>query len=164
MSDRQLLGVLRAQFALDWKGIHGAGHWARVRRNGLRLAATTGASPRVVTLFAWLHDSRRLDDGRDPMHGPRAADLARMLRGHLFDLADADFERLVRACAGHTAGRWDEDVTVRTCWDADRLDLGRVGIMPDPAYLCTDAARDPAMIQWAYRRSLRGRPSAEWVL
>jgi uncharacterized protein len=43
---------------------------------------------------------------------------------------------------------------VLTCWDADRLDLGRVGIRPLAERLCTDAARQPAMLQWAYRRSL----------
>ena len=28
-----------------------------------------------------------------------------------------------------------------TFYDADRLDLGRVGIIPDPRRLCTDAAK-----------------------
>ena len=46
------------------------------------------------------------------------------------------------------------DATVLTCWDADRLDLGRVGIRPDPKYLCTPAARDPEMLASAYLRSL----------
>jgi uncharacterized protein len=46
------------------------------------------------------------------------------------------------------------DVTVLTCWDADRLDLGRVGIRPDPTYLCTAAARDTDMLTWSYRRSV----------
>jgi hypothetical protein len=31
--------VIRNQFALNWRGLHGAPHWARVRQNGLRLAA-----------------------------------------------------------------------------------------------------------------------------
>ena len=30
-----LVAVLRQEFRLDWGGIHGAAHWARVRRNGL---------------------------------------------------------------------------------------------------------------------------------
>jgi uncharacterized protein len=47
-------------------------------------------------------------------------------------------------------------VTVQTCWDADRLDLGRVGKHPHPRYLCTPAARDREVIEWAYRRSVRG--------
>ena len=61
---------------------------------------------------------------------------------------------LVVACQGHSDGQTHEDVTVSTCWDADRLDLGRVGIRPDPRRLCTAAARDPALIQWAFARSV----------
>ncbi len=47
-----------------------------------------------------------------------------------------------------------EEITVLTCWDADRLDLGRVGIRPNARYLCTEPAKDPAFITWAYERSL----------
>ena len=60
-----LVAMLRREFALEWEGIHGAPHWARVRRNGLRIAAVTKASARVVELFAFLHDARRLHDGGD---------------------------------------------------------------------------------------------------
>lgn len=35
-----------------------------------------------------------------------------------------------------------------------RLDLGRVGIGPAPRRLCTDAARDEGVIEWAYARSM----------
>jgi hypothetical protein len=41
---RELIRVIRNQFALSWRGLHGAPHWARVRQNGLRLAALTGAN------------------------------------------------------------------------------------------------------------------------
>lgn len=68
-----LLEAVRSQFRLDWVGPHGAAHWARVWANGRRLAAATGADLGVVELFAWLHDSCRHDDHRDPHHGPRAA-------------------------------------------------------------------------------------------
>jgi uncharacterized protein len=43
--------------------------------------------------------------------------------------------------------------TIQACWDADRLDLGRVGTTPDPARLWTAAARDPEMFRWAGQRS-----------
>jgi len=46
---------------------------------------------------------------------------------------------------------------VQTCWDADRLDLGRVGKKPDPLRLCTAAARKPEIISAAYARSLGRR-------
>ena len=149
-----LIELIKESLVIDWRGIHGVSHWARVAANGRFLAERTGADPGVVELFAWLHDSCRLDDGRDPDHGPRAAYWARELRGTWFALDDARFELLVQACELHTRGQVEADVTVATCWDADRLDLGRVGTEPDPRYLCTEPARDPEVIQWALRRSL----------
>ena len=150
----ELIATIRAQFALNWYGIHGIQHWERVRDNGLRLARTTGANPMVVELFAYLHDSRRLDDWEDPGHGARAAAYLRTLRERHFDISDEEIELLVHACRHHSDGLMEGDVTVLTCWDADRLDLGRVGIRPDPKYLCTSAARNPEMLAWSYRRSL----------
>jgi uncharacterized protein len=155
MIDRALIRILRDQFALEWNGIHGVLHWTRVRENGLRLADLTGANPRVVEFFAFLHDARRLDEGHDPGHGARAAELARELAGSTFEIAAPDLELLAEACEGHSDGLMRGDVTIITCWDADRLDLGRVGIRPRPDLLCTQAARDPALIQWAYDRSWR---------
>ncbi len=155
-SSRALLARLRGRFALDWRGIHGAPHWARVRANGLRLAESTGASRRVVSLFAFLHDSCRLEDGRDPRHGQRAAAVVERLRGEgLVCVSDEEAALLVVACRHHSDGRVDAEPTVQTCWDADRLDLGRVGTVPDPRYLGTPAARDRELIAWAYRHSLR---------
>jgi uncharacterized protein len=154
MGEQELLDIIRVQFALDWDGIHGPRHWTRVRENGLRLADATGANREVVALFALLHDSRRLSDGRDPEHGRRAAEFARSLLGIAFHLDPDDLELLVTACRYHSDGLLDGDITLLTCWDADRLDLGRVGITPRARYLCTEAARDPAMLDWAYRRSM----------
>jgi uncharacterized protein len=135
-------------------GSHGLSHWARVLENGLRLAPATGANVAVVALFAVFHDARRQNDGRDPGHGERGALLARELREAWLDLSDAEMELLQRACAGHTGGRTDADVTVRTCWDADRLDLPRAGVRVRPEWLCTDAARDRGTLVWAAERSL----------
>lgn len=152
-----LISRLRARFPLDWRGIHGAPHWARVRANGLLLAGRTGASRRVVEAFAFLHDACREDDGRDAGHGARAAALVEPLRGEaLLTLSDEEAALLAFACRHHSDGLLEADVTVQACWDADRLDLGRVGRRPDPARLCTPAARDRALIARAYRRSLRG--------
>lgn len=154
MLSRELLDTIRVQYALPWRGTHGVTHWARVRETGLRLAAHTGADPAVVEFFAVLHDARRRNEGIDPGHGGRGADLAAALRGTLVHLSDAAFALLRVACADHTKGMIEADVTIQTCWDADRLDLGRVGIVPDPTRLCTAAAKESAMREWAYGRSL----------
>lgn len=162
-----ILRVVMTDDRIHWYGIHGASHWGRVLENGLHVAAQNGADPQVVTLFAVLHDSRRVNDGHDPGHGRRGAELAQTLRGTLIPLNDDDFDRLYYACEHHTSGRTEGDLTVQTCWDADRLDLGRVGIWPDPRRLCTEHARHKPTIAWALQRSQKGTVPAfvseEWT-
>ena len=121
--------------------VHGPDHWRRVERNGLLLAQRTGANVVIVRLFALFHDCRRVNDGRDRDHGARGAEHARLLRGRLFDLPDEDFERLHHACTWHTDADHHRDPTIGTCWDADRLDLGRVGMVPDSQFMSTAFAR-----------------------
>jgi uncharacterized protein len=76
------------------------------------------------------------------------------LRGVLIHLCDEDFALLFEAIRDHELGRTRGDIIVLTCWDADRLDLGRVRKRPQPAYLCTEFAKRKATIEWAYQRSL----------
>ena len=152
--NRVLLTRLRRDFHLDWRGIHGVSHWARVRLNGVLLARHTGARSDVVELFAFLHDSQRRHDGRDRDHGRRAASYVLALQGEIIHLDREGLEMLTHACACHSDGHTEADVTVQTCWDADRLDLGRVGIRLDPARLCTPASRTAEMIRPAVARSL----------
>jgi uncharacterized protein len=153
---RLIVHAVLEEYALPWGGDHGVAHWVRVLENGLRLAEETGAIVEVVRLFAVLHDSRRTNEHTDPDHGARAAEFALTLRGRLFDLPDHEFRLLQRACAGHTHERTHPDVTIQSCWDADRLDLGRVGITPNPSRLCTPSAKRPTMIRWADGRAIFG--------
>ena len=155
-----LMAAVRAQYRLEWHGVHGAAHWGRVLDNALALVPETGARADVVTLFAVLHDACRHNDRRDPEHGPRAAVFARGLHtAGVFALDAAGLDLLAAACHGHTSDHTHPDATVRTCYDADRLDLSRCGITPDPRFLCTDAARTPERIAWATTRSLAGHVS-----
>lgn len=150
-----LLAEIRAQFRLDWTGYHGFPHWARVYRHGLHVGRAIGADLRVVELFAFLHDSQRQNEYTDPEHGNRAADYARWLHGKgRFELDRTALSLLVIACEGHSDGHLQADPTVMACWDADRLDLGRVGIRPDPRRLCTAPARDGNYLERAWRRGL----------
>lgn len=151
---RALLEVIRKQYALPWRGLHGVTHWARVYENGLRLAPHTRADVSVLLYFALFHDSRRISEGWDQGHGRRGAQLAASLRGRFFDLSDSQFGLLLEACARHTDGLLEADPTVQTCWDADRLDLARAGIEPQPGQLCSEAARRAEVIAWATARSL----------
>ena len=121
--------------------IHGPGHWRSVEKFGRELASRSGADLTVVCLFAWFHDAYRHDDGEDPDHGRRAAEAVVELQGNLFHLAAETLEKLRYACAYHADGMVSDDPTLGTCWDADRLDLGRVGIMPAPEFMSTEAGK-----------------------
>lgn len=138
-------------YCLPVHGPHGVAHWARVLETGLRIAEATGADREVVALFALFHDSRRVNEDRDDGHGLRGAELARSLRGELVHLDDDRFGLLFEACRLHTDGLTVGDRTLLACWDADRLDLGRVGITPDPHRLGTKAGR--RLLGWAHLRA-----------
>lgn len=120
--------------------IHGLAHWRQVEFNGLLLAKKTGADITVVRLFALFHDSKRESDGYDETHGGRGAEFAKKCREEkLFEVTDEQFEKLFHACRNHTIERSSGDATIDTCYDADRLDLGRVDIPLDPMKMATTA-------------------------
>ncbi|HET7011651.1 MAG TPA: HD domain-containing protein [Anaerolineales bacterium] len=138
-------------------------HWARVYENGLRLAPVTGGDAQVLLLFCLFHDACRRTEGWDQGHGVRGAELAARWRGKYFELPPAQFDLLYDACALHTDGLTEGDPSLQTCWDADRLDLARASILPSADRLCTLAAREKAVMDWATERSLR-RSAPDWLL
>jgi hypothetical protein len=82
--------------------------------------------------------------------------LVEELRYHLLPrITDTQIDTLVYACNEHTFGGISSDPTVAVCWDADRLNLWRVGIRPDPLLLSTAVAKSPDRILWG--RELQGR-------
>jgi len=130
------------QFKLGRSSIHGFEHWDRVHRHGLTLAERTAdADTIIVQLFAVLHDCRRRSEGYDPSHGPRAAAAATEIRNVLIHISDDRFNLLLAACRDHTDGHTTDNPTIGCCWDADLLDLTRVGIRPKRRYFSTEAAR-----------------------
>jgi uncharacterized protein len=161
-----LVHTVLDQFALAPDGEHGVAHWARVLENGRRLAQQTNANLRVVELFAVLHDSQRQTDSDDPLHGLRAARYCWTLNKTSLQLPEHEFGLLFEACAFHAENRFSNDITVRTCWDADRLDYSRGSTPTDPRYLCTPLAKEPAILSWATNRArLRAIPQLleeEW--
>jgi uncharacterized protein len=141
---KRLWTHVQREFQCDGESVHGPEHWRRVERNGLLVATRSGAVVEVVRLFAVFHDSRREHDGCDETHGALGAAYAASLRGMLFDLSDEHFQLLHYACTWHAHGGLTDQPTVGTCWDADRLDLGRVGIKPKAVLMSTDFGREIA--------------------
>lgn len=147
-----LIQLIRSEFKLDWHGVHGANHWARVLHHGKNIGQLRNADLLVVELFGFLHDSCRLNDGRDPLHGQRAAEFAHGIHGDFYSLHLKQLDQLCFALKHHSGGDISIDATIQTCWDSDRLDLGRVGIIPSPRYLSDEAS---IFIDLAYDWSIR---------
>jgi uncharacterized protein len=117
---------------------HGYDHWERVRTAGMMLAYMEGGSPKISQAFAWLHDCCRENEVHDPRHGRRAALFAQTLRTRgILRVTDDEWETLKEALTDHNGGRTHPDIDVACCWDADRLDLGRVHITPEMRFMST---------------------------
>lgn len=135
-------------FRSEIKGIHDSNHWFTVARLGMAIALAEGGDPSVALLFGLYHDCRRFDNGSDPEHGLRAAELVKKhFTEKELDISVPQFERLYTACSRHSDGLVYQDVTISACWDADRLDLTRVGWETRPELLGTETAKRMALYQ-----------------
>ncbi len=135
------------EFALNgWElgETHGLPHWQRVERNGILLSMQDGRirediDIQVVRYFAYLHDKCRRNNGPDWEHGSRAADLIPTIRTTILrELTNEEVGLLEKACRYHTTERRMGNPTIDVCFDADRLDLGRVGVRPNPKLMATE--------------------------
>ena len=63
------------------------------------------------------------------------------IAGALFTIDPDRLALLEYAMRHHTGGRTSDDPTIGTCWDADRLDLGRAGIVPHERFMSTEPGR-----------------------
>ncbi len=134
-------------------GVHGVAHAKRVECLALMLAKTTNADVDVLIWFAYVHDCQRKGDGMDFNHGPEAAEYVNVIRHtYLKELDDNQITLLKTACRLHTSTHRTGESTIDTCFDADRLDLPRVGIDPDPRRMATTAGAKYA--QRSYRENL----------
>lgn len=133
---------------------HGPHHWFRVIEIGLRLAeADPEIDPDVIIAFGLLHDSGRTHDHHCMMHGKVAGAYVIPALINLIPLSSEQMMLAVIACTNHTSAMPGDfplyDNTLLACFDADRLDLWRVGILPDNKYLFTEAAKQPEIQAWA---------------
>lgn len=129
--------------------VHGETHWCRVAWTGVRIGQhSPGCDLALVALFGLLHDSMRWHDEADPAHGERAGDLARRLNDSVLGLSADRIDLLDAACYAHAFGDTSYDATVGTCWDADRLDLWRVGLELDSSLLSTPVAQSMHAREW----------------
>lgn len=126
---------------------HDLSHFMRVIVWGLALSRYNEAkgiiiNNKVVVWFGLLHDICRESDFDDKEHGLRAACYVKMIRNTwLGDLNDNEILLLSEAVKYHNKIRQYGEITIDTCFDADRLDLLRFGITVNPERLATNAAK-----------------------
>ena len=151
MSIQLLKDYISENLVMSSSPIHGFSHWDRVWSYGQAIGWSVDADMDVVEYFAYLHDCQRWDDGHDPGHGGRSAVFAKEHR-ELFDLSESQFKQLIKAVSGHTDAmpgyKAGNDTTLAVCWDSDRLDIDRVGLVVDPLYLFTEMGRELAYMKY----------------
>lgn len=68
----------------------------------------------------------------------------------VYELSASRIDVLCKAIEHHSGGKVYGHATIQTCWDADRMDLGRVGIKPNVKFLSQEAVKH---LDAAYRLS-----------
>jgi len=143
----KLRAYAESTFQCDSHSIHGLNHWQNVDDSARLICEDCPADLIVVRFFAFLHDAFRVDDGSDFGHGPRSADNLDKLPDELSTILSQDQLNLLEyAIRHHTDGNTSEDPTIGACWDSDRLDLGRVGLIPSDRFMSTQAGKEIARL------------------
>jgi uncharacterized protein len=146
-------------------GIHGQRHWARVLSNSCKLLyemmqrgdleEVTEVMAYSVVMFSLFHDSKRETNGVCMRHGDDGASFYKecigdMIVRHPETYTQEDHESLLRAMRDHCRVEFPEEykqagerptVLMKICFDSDRLDLPRVGIIPDPDRMFTEVGK-----------------------
>ena len=129
---KELRNYCYSRWPAELGRVHGVGHWDRVAIFG-QLLYQDGADMDVIRAFAYLHDSERQSNAVDNEHGIRASKLIDTIRDTLLGyLSDMQIEKLKQACELHTIAHKTGDITIDICFDADRIDLFRYGVLVMP--------------------------------
>ncbi len=120
-------------------GLHGISHLRRVAILSGRLAEAVGEDVESAVVMGFLHDCARRNDGNDLEHPHDSAVLARGLIERFFPHLEVD--RICDAIEGHAGGEVTTDPLTACLWDADRLELKRIGRTIDLELLSTKVAK-----------------------
>ena len=142
-----VLEIVKKEFKLDLYGIHGINHWERVFLNTQKLSKYYNIESDVFELFSILHDSQRVDEYADLEHGKRAKKfIENLIEMGMIKLDKKDQDRLLYACENHTKPNKKHklygDLIVQICLDSDKMNIGRVGVVPNEKYFLTSYAKE----------------------
>jgi uncharacterized protein len=133
---KSVLKQIVDDFYIKQSYIHGTPHWSRVFYYGHYLSELNAEDKEVAAFFSIFHDSKRFNDGEDPEHGLRGAEFFREF-DKIIHMKPEQKEIIYEACKVHNYQKHHDSLEVGLCLDSDRLDLWRVGIIPDNEYLHT---------------------------
>ncbi len=125
-------------YVLDINDIHGINHWNKVHENLKMIANYQYINNDVSIAFAYLHDCKRQEHGLDINHGQRASEFIKTLNLPMFSW---DIALLCEICELHSEPGLHKDPTIAACIDADRLEIVRVGIIPEVSYMNTEIGK-----------------------
>jgi uncharacterized protein len=160
-----LLAEARDGAVLAHEPMHGELHWRAVAWAGLRIREIAPwLSAPVMISFGLLHDCRRETDDWDPGHGERAARVAARSRPLKRLLGAVGRDLVSEACLMHERGmsRFDAPA-IGACWDADRVNLVRLGFRLDPRYFTILSREDGSLDDLAERTRRIVRDPPAWV-
>ena len=131
--------------------LHGLKHWKNVEKIGHHLANINGTDKELITLFAYIHDLGRENEDEDVGYGERSVTILEDLYNKkIINIKPEKYQKLIYACRNHDSKTaQSDDLNIQTCWDADRLDLWRIGIEPNPKFLFTKEAKNPEITRLA---------------
>lgn len=157
-----LIEVIESFYLQLFNGVHGIDHWTRVLQNGIILCdKNPNLNKNIIIAFSFFHDVGRTREDDEPIHGYNGG--RRLLKyKYKINLTKEEIDKCYEACVDHTHTRHHKDPQIAACWDADRLDLYRVGVMPDVDYLNLEESKEEDIIKEAATRSWDKRP--DWVI
>jgi len=118
---------------------HGLPHLRNVSYTAGRIASAVNEDIEAAVVAGFLHDCARQDDNGGREHAYESALMARgIIQEHYPHL---EVERLYACIALHADGKVTEDMLIGSVWDADRLDLARIGIEVREEFLSTLIAK-----------------------
>ena len=140
---------------------HGRQHWAQVHKLVLALSEQLQLKPwaqACVEVFAWTHELARKNDATEEQHSLESSEYFLRISSRIFPELDTRQRKLIALAIAHHADgttAWEhildkgnpiadlEDSCLADilgcCWDADRLDLLRMGVIPESKIMSTSA-------------------------
>lgn len=159
---KNILKEILNEYQLDLlNGMNGLNHWSRIIENAFLLSEYNKANKKVLVAFAFFHKIKRNNEEQDTNEGYKGAQLLRYYENEL-GLNEEEFDQAYFACVNFNEFKTHDNLTIATCWDAERLDLMRTGLYPREDDLQSTYAKNAGTITWAVRRALNNHIS-DWV-